>query len=241
MENKNLYQKLKQVQKDRKAILNKKNELELQRKKELEEVTKPIKEKYDPIIAELNKKSNEKKEEFYYIAKLYHNYGSFSAYDIVHVLAALITYIEGEKYVVYKNPYGYESCLIIKEDVYQKYVVIHGGMFDMLYENNDIIILSEDSSTHIEFYDWIGKPCRKFGKFDYLYEFVNRLIQYQFEHDANPEKNMGISNAIEPEDLLKFMYHFIETHPNLAKKNQEKRDQMFMKDMETEILRRYKK
>lgn len=229
MKNGNLYQEVKSAKKDGRVASAKRYEMELAMERELEEATRPIKEKYEPILKTLEKEEFEKGTKMWHIAGIYHDYGRFSTRDITDIVAVFLSYVEGEKYIPYRNRENHEineSSIIIKADVNKQYDIIDYDTLDMLYKNGDLIRLDSGFSNTVDFYNYLGKPNYSFGQFNYLREFVNRLIQYRID---NGKKN---ANDITMEELYSFMFHFILAHPDLAKKNKDKREQMLIEQTE---------
>ena len=228
MKNGNLYQEVKSAKKDDRVASAKRYEMELAMERELEEATRPIKEKYEPIL-----KALEKGTRMWHVAGIYHDYGRFCTRDITDIVAVFLTYIEGEKYIVYRNWNNHkitENSIIIKEDVNKQYDEIDYDTLDMLYKNGDLIRLDNGFSNMVDFYNNVGEPNYSFGQFNYLREFVNRLIQYRIDND---KKNV---TDITVDDLYSFMCKFISSHPDLAQKNKDKREQMLMGQNEEETV-----
>ncbi len=233
MKNGNLYQKVKSAKKDDRVAWAKYYEMLWAMEKELEEATRPIKEKYEPILKILKKEAYEKGGKVWDIAGMYHDCGRFFAPNITDIIAVFLTYIEGEKYIPYrnwKNNEINENSIIIKESVNNQYDKIDYSTLDKLYKNGDLIRLNSGFSNMVDFYNNVGEANYSFGEFSYLHEFVNRLIQYRIEND---KKNV---NEITMDDLYSFMCNFILTHPDLAQKNKDKREQMLMRESEEDKL-----
>lgn len=238
MKNGNLYQKIKSAKKEYRVATAKKYEMLLTMEKELkgvtspnEEVTKSIEEKYEPILKVLKKEESKKRDKVWDLAQIYHDYSSFLTGYITDIIAVFLTYIEGEQYIPYRNWENHEiseGSIIIKESVNKQYDKIDYVTLEKLYENGDLIRLNNGISNMVSFYDYVGEPHYSFGKFNYLYEFVNRLIQYRI--DNNKKFNITM------EDLYSFMSNFIVAHPDLAQKNKDKREQMLMEQSEEESL-----
>lgn len=233
MKNGNLYQKVKSAKKDNRVASAKRFEMELAMERELEEATIPIKEKYEPILELLKKDEFEKMAREWQIAGIYHDCGSFNTCDITDVIAVFLTYIEGEKYIVYRNYDNYkitENSIIIKEDINKQYDELDYEILNMLYKNGDLIMLNRGFSNIVDFYDNVGEPNYCFGQFNYLYEFVNRLIQYRIDNDKKKVTDITM------DDLYSFMGKFISTHPDLVQKNKNKREKMLMAQDEEETV-----
>lgn len=229
MKNGNLYQKLKLAKKDYRVARAKKIEAVLAMEKELEEATRPIREKYAPILKALENERSKRILEVWHIGGIYHDYGIFNRSDIVKIIAIFLSYVEGERYIPFDKVLQIQDSIIIKEKVGKHY---DGNMdYDTLarlYKNGDLITLNYGSSNMVDFYDYTGDPNYSFGQFNYLYEFVNRLIQYRIDNDKK--------NNITIEELYLFMCNFISTHPDLAQKNKVKREQMIICQSEEDTL-----
>lgn len=227
MKNGNLYQEVKSAKKDERVAWARYYEMAVAMKREMEEATRPIKEKYNPILKELGNEVSEKNGKVCHIVKIYHDCGRFSRYNIVNIVAVLLSYIEGEKYIPFSSSIFSLNSMIIKEDSKQ-YNNIDYDTLDKLYKNGDLIILDKSYSNMVDFYNNVGDSNSLFGPFNYLHEFVNRLIQYRIENDKK--------DSITMEELYLFMFNFISTHPDLAQKNKDKREQMLMGQSEEDTL-----
>lgn len=233
MKNGNLYQEVKSAKKDSRVAYAKRDKVSLAMEKEIGEATRLIREKYEPVLEALEKEVFEKDMKAWHIAGTYHDYGTFYTRDITDIVAIFLTYIEGEKYIPYRNWDNHEiseNSIIIKDAVNSQYDKFDYDTLDMLYENGDLIILDQGFSNMVDFYDYYGDPNYSFGTFNYLCEFVNRLIQYRIDN--------GLKNVsdITMENLYSFMCSFISTHPDLAQMNRDKREQMLMNQNEKETL-----
>lgn len=231
MKNGNLYQEVKSAKKDDRVAWAKKYEVLLAMKKELEAATKPIEEKYEPILKELDKEACEKNSKVWHVAGIYHDYASFPVRTITDVFAVFLSYVEGEKYIPYRNYQNHdinEGSIIIKESVNNQYDIIDYDTLDKLYKNGDLIRLDSGFASLVDFYDYVGEPNYYFGKFNYLREFVNRLINYRIDNDKK--------NDITEEEIYSFVCDFISTHPDLVQKNKDKREQMLMEQAKEEAV-----
>lgn len=239
MKKDNLYQQIKSAKKHDRVATAKRWQMELAMQREIEEAIRPIKEKYEPVLTALKKDEYEKGAQVWHLAGIYHDYGRFFVGDITNIVAVLLTYIEGEKYIVYSNWDNYkitEGSIIIKEDVNKQYNEIDYDILDMLYKKSDLIRLDSGCSNMVDFYNYVGEPKYSFGQFNYLREFVNRLIQYRID---NGKKNV---DDITINDLYSFMCKFIASHPDLAQMNKDKREKMLMvQDEEETVIKLCKK
>lgn len=233
MEDLNLYQKVQFANKAVIDIESKKAEVVKAMEKELEDATRPIKEKYQPIIEALEKEISEKHGNLQHIAGIYHNYGRFFTSIITEFFATFLSYVEGEKFIVYSNYENHElneGSMIIKEAIDKQYDKIDYYTLNKLYENGHLVLLESGFASMVDFYDYVGNPNYQFGKLDYLIEFVNQLIQYRIN---NNKKDVY---SITSEDLYSFASEFLLTHPDLITKNKDKRDNMLMEQRNEQAL-----
>lgn len=233
MKNGNLYQEVKSAKKEERVANARYYNMVRAMEKELEGATKPIKDKYEPILKKLEDESFEKSGQVWGIAGTYRDYSSFFVRGIVNIFAVLLTYVEGEKYVPYRNRENHEineNSIIIKEDAMKQYDKIDYATIDDLYNNGDLIILQSGFSNIVNFYNNIGDPNYYFGQFNYLHEFLNRLIQYRIINDKKRADDITMEN------LYSFMCNFISTHPDLEQRNKDKREQMLIGSSEEESV-----
>lgn len=228
MKNGNLYQEVKSAKKENRVAWAKLYEMELAMRKELKEAIKPIKEKYEPILKALRKEASEKNGNVWNVAGIYHDCGRFCRYDIVNIVAVFLSYIEGERYIPFASSEVGQNSIIVKEKVLEQCDNMNYDILDKLYKNGDLVMLDNVYSNMVDFYNNVGDPNYSFGQFNYLREFVNRLIQYRIDNDKK--------NDIIMEDLYTFMCNFISTHPDLAQKNKDKRQQMLMGQIEEDTV-----
>lgn len=230
MKNNNLYQQIKSAKKEERVADYNYYEMEKNYQKELLEAAKPIEEKYQPVLKELKKIAIDKGSNVWHLAGIYRDHAEFSRHAIVNIFAALLSYIEGEKYIPYYTTEALQNSIIIKEETSKQcgenidYVTL-----DTLYKNGDLVMLDDGFSSHVSFYDNVGNPNFSFGNFNYLREFVNRLIQYRIDNNLD-------SKNLDMEKIYSFMCHFISTHPELSEKNKEKREQMFIENNDETAL-----
>lgn len=225
MRHRNLYQEVKIARKKNEAAFEKLYKIESAKAAEL----KAVEEKYTVISQAAEQELREKYRELNHVGDEYHKYASFLTHNgILTIVATLLTYIEGEKYIPFISFEASLSHILIKERLSKQYENMNYDTVKKLYKSGDLILLDDNHcSSEVEFYNYIGKPNYQFGKFGYLYEFVNRLIEYRAD---NKKDNMTL------EELYSFLCHFISTHPELALRNKEKRTQMFMESPETDSI-----
>ncbi len=233
MKNGNLYQELKTAKKDYKIAHTR----ELAMEKKFKEVPSSIQENMKPILIAVGIEDYKKGEKFWNLADRYKDYSKFFICDIVDIFLALLSYVEGERYVYIPIPHenfkkGEFSniIVIIKEKINKQYGNIDYSILNSLYKNGDLIMIENGTYSMVELYNYVGEPNYRFGQFNYLREFVNRLIQYLIDNDLKNIKDKT------KEELSSFMYTFISTHPNLVQKNKEKREQMLIDQRENDAV-----
>jgi len=233
MEDLNLYQKVQSAKKDVIDTETKRTEVAKAMKKELEDATRLIKDKYQQILEPLEKELSEKNSNLWHIAGIYHDYGRFFTSIITEFFATFLSYVEGEKFIVYRhyeNQELNEGSMIIKEYIDKKYDKIDYCTRNKLYENGDLILLEPGVSNIVDFFDYVGNPNYQFGKYNYLIEFVHQLIQYRINNDKKD------TISITREDLYSFASEFLLAHPDLITKNKEKRDEMLIEQRNEQTL-----
>lgn len=233
MKDNNLYRELKRASKEAKNASLKRNELEKAMNKEISS----IKEKYKPIMEVAKKEAYEKSDKVRTIGDLYKQYSCFHRTFIENLFAILLSYIEGEKFIpFFTKDYIKENKIkniIIKEKVSKKYKIIDDDILNELLEKGDLVLLNGFYYNIIYFYDNLGIPLFDFGNFTYLYEFLNRLIQYRIDNN--------FKDYILSENLYSFIYDFLVNNKELVRKNKEKRDKMLSEYNEDEIIVQCKK
>ena len=122
--------------------------------------------------------------------------------------------------------------MIIKEDVAKQYDTINYYTIDKLYRNGDLILLTPgmNASYMVYFYDLYGKADYKLGNYNYLKEFILRLIQYRVDNGKKYFDSFTV------EDLYSFTCEFLLKHPDLVTKNKDKRNQMVAESKEDNSL-----
>lgn len=221
MKDKSLYQQLKAAQKEERVTCAKSNKVINERNNEITEVVKPIEEKYAPILEKSKKEWLEANSNVWSLGGIYNDYSSFSVKAIVDTYALLLSYIEGEKFIPYRDYKNHEICensIIIKESANNECEVLTYDIIDELYKTGDIVQLSSGFTSFVSLYDNIGEKNYKFGKYNYLYEFTNRLIQYRIDNN--------LRKSISEEEIYNFLCDFIMKHPDLVNKNKDKREEM---------------
>ena len=202
--------------------------MRLAKEKEIDEAIKAIDEKYKPFFEELEEESLKHEMYLWKIGGLYHDYSTFFRNnfrsDINDIIAVLLTYVEGEKFIPYSNA----DSIIIKKKVRDKYDNIDTATFDLLYKNGDLVMIGKADVYKVDVYNCLGDPYCCFGSFNYLREFMNRLIQYRVENNK--------IFRMTKEELYLFVCDFLGKHPNLVQKNKVKRDLMLTEQKEEDTM-----
>lgn len=175
----------------------------LKRKKEIEEASKKIIDSY-------SKKLNQSEENIIFtqnilneFTSLFFEYSTFNLASVGRCLQELVSIIEGDEYI-------YEQIIDKKENI-KSFIARKDNN---LVKSENVLLLSADDEDNdkITFYT-IQKDQIKcnidFGKFDYVKEFIDELIQYRFQNN--------IKDFTE-KDMLRFMKNFIINHKDFALK-----------------------
>lgn len=186
-----------------------------------------------PVYNEAIKEVRKKRGDLLHLSYEYYVYASFVNIMITDFFADFLSYVEGEKFVVGRNVLDTkENTMIIKEDVAKQYGTIDYYTIDKLYRNGDLILLSPgmNASYMVYFYDLYGKADYKLGNYNYLKEFILRLIQYRIDNGKKYFDSFTV------EDLYSFTCEFLLKHPDLVTKNKDKRNQMVVESKEDNSL-----
>ena len=186
-----------------------------------------------PVYNEAKKEVSKKRGDLLHLSYDYYFYASFVNIMITDFFAEFLSYVEGEKFVAGRNVLDTnEITMIIKEDVAKQYDTIDYYTIDKLYRNGDLILLTPgmNASYMVYFYDLYGKADYKLGSYNYLKEFIFRLIQYRIDNGKKDYDSFTV------EDLYSFTCEFLLKHPDLVTKNKDKRNQMVAESKEDNSL-----
>lgn len=186
-----------------------------------------------PVYNEAIKELSKKRGDLLHLSYDYYFYASFVNIMITDFFAEFLSYVEGEKFVAGRNVLDTnEITMIIKEDVAKQYDTIDNYTIDKLYRNGDLILLTPgmNASYMVYFYDLYGKEDYKLGNYNYLKEFIFRLIQYRIDNGKKDYDSFTV------EDLYSFTCEFLLKHPDLVTKNKDKRNQMVAESKEDNSL-----
>ena len=186
-----------------------------------------------PVYNEAIKEVRKKKRVLWDLSSEYNGYASFVNITITDFFVEFLSYVEGEKFVAGRNVLDTdEITMIIKEDVAKQYDTIDYYTIDKLYKNGDLILLTPgmNASYLVCFSDLYGRADYKLGNYNYLKEFILRLIQYRIDNGKKYFHSFNI------EDLYSFTYEYLLKHPDLVTKNKDKRNQMVEESKEGNSL-----
>lgn len=218
-----------------KQLEDERRELEIKRKEEINETVKKIEIEYQTKLTGKQREINSQKKQLENQEELLKIYSTFDSEVIGSILEQLVSIIENEKYTFQKathktfasnfGPYGYEHYSTSKKVL----MIVKGQEKEGLYEdrnhqenelenlvsNHQAILLSDnqDDSKSITFYKHKGSNIVlqiKYGKFTYVKEFIEFIIQHRFTNDLK---------EISQKELLSLMKDFICTHKNLIEEN----------------------
>ena len=229
MEDKSFFQRMGLARDDLDAA----NKELAEKKYEMEVELEAIKQKYKTIIADLDCKADEKAHRLGEFTEKCRYCDNFSpAFDIVNFFSAFVSYVEAEEFIPYECYDGkrmHDKFMIVKSSVCED----DYNDIDKLYENGDLIILSPDSSfNRFSFYS-SGRPIYKFGKYDYLEDFVKELILYRI----NNKKGHDFTVV----ELNKFAENYLSKHFDLVLRNEDKREELLKKFIDDSIERANKR
>ena len=230
MQSEKLYQKLKREKKENDEIVALLSKVNDEMEKKLEEATKPILDKYRPILTNLEIRGYRIFTRLIETADTIEECGTFDASMIKYFFVAFLSYVEGETFVPFCYRYENDRCFyegVIKESANNNIGNLSYSNLDEMYKNGDLIVLDVGNgySKTLSLYDGNGNPNFQFGKYNYLKEFVNRLVQYRADNDLRDVDSMSL------DDLNTFASDFLSTHPDLVAKNKDKRVQMIREQM----------
>ena len=226
MKKDSLYQQAKIARKNYRAAIARKNELEIQERKELIEAKK-----YASKISVANKNINIAASRVNETGEAYHNYCSFDTSDIVRSMAIFMSYVEGESFIPACTCDETQNSIIIRREAiefgtdYLPIVLDDGYAIIMLdelisaYYNGDAILLDSGYADTVDLFDQVGTLNYSIGHYTYLHEFFNRLVLYRIENDID-------ESSCTMDTILDYMRDFLQMHPELAYMNKDKRDAM---------------
>lgn len=227
----NLYNKYKSAEQIKEEFL-------LKRKKEIEETTEKIIKSYSQKLTQNNEDIISAKKELNDFDKLFAKYSTFNMNLVGMSIQRLISIVESEEYLYEqvthkfkKRVYGVmdswdedtqtKARIVVRKDKLMNCYdssCKSESKITQLVKNGDVLLLSEqDINNHnnkkITFYtSQDGQVvCHvDFGKFDYIKEFIDGIVQYRFQNDMI---------EFTEKDMLSFMRSFITGHKDIIMKN----------------------
>lgn len=229
MEN-NLIKKMKEKQLQEELENEKLKKIEIAMQKEIDAVTKPIKDKYASKLKNAFNKSKTMHNEEFNIRRKLMNYWNFNLNDFNKIITELIYYYENIEYIPLtinaRNNYQLEEFIHIyaKDNILVKksavknvirYISNHNNIinsFDYEINNGNIILIGEAEDydkTIINLYNFFGTEIFEFSEeYEYIKEFINELINARAMMDKE---------EITLEELKSFKINFIKNHPIIEK------------------------
>lgn len=193
-----LFEEISNLHKKSNSIEQQKRDLLVQKKKAIEEAIKRINESYDSKLVECDNSISSTKDELIEFNKLLQKYSTFNIDQLGKAISKLISLIESEEYVYKKVSHQFQKRVhgvmdSWDEDVETKAnIVVKKEQSVDCYTSFEIdlkdgILLSEyDSNTtkrKLTIYaahDGQITSSINFGRFTYVKEFLDKIIQYRF-------------------------------------------------------------
>lgn len=227
----NLYNKYKSVEQVKEELL-------LKRKKEIEEATEKIIKSYSQKLTQNNEDITSTKKKLNDFGKSFAKYSTFNIDLVGKALQQLISIVESEEYLYKqvtqkfkKRVHGVmdswdedtqtKARIIVRKDKLMNYYDSSDkseSKINELVKNGDALLLSEQdintrNNKKITFYtSQDGQVlCHvDYGRFSYIKEFIDSIVQYRFQN-----------NMIEftEQDILSFMRTFVISHKDIIMEN----------------------
>lgn len=238
LETRILFEEINNLYNQYKIMEQKKEKLLSQRQKKIEEMTEKIMKSYSQKIDKNNEDITASKKELNDFNLLFMKYSTFYIDLVGNTLQQLISIIESEEYLYTKVIHQFKKRIhgvvdswyedmettvkmVVKQDqLMDSYDSSYQteSKIDDLVKNGDALVLSEqdihnDDNKKITFYtSQDGQViCHvDFGKFDYIKEFIDSIIQYRFQNDIV---------EFTEKDMLSFMSTFIMEHQDSIVEN----------------------
>ena len=232
------------------------SQLYSERTTEVEKAKETIVSTYQEKIDRIENQTILAKKELNDCDKLLAKYSTFDVSMISKILEQLVSLIEGQEYSfqdsIHKTfksettPLGSETFAVTnrvlliaqgksKKEYFQSFSRHpHDNVIFNLVDSGKAILLREEemighSPKNIAFYEadnGIITCFVNFGKFTYVKEFIDSLIQYKFQNDLE---------EITEKELLTFMSEFISSHKDLIISKQQLRIKEQQEQLEKEL------
>lgn len=194
-------EKLAELKRLRKKLINKENDLEDNMKKEKSYANKAIEDKYIPEIENIFLKIEQSEEEINEFNEEIVRCSTFDIWDIVQIMKEIIKIYEGETYIYKQITYTRDSkrnisssfAKVLFSDKRKKLITHHIDISKLysIQKNGDGIILDWNDDIfekkYINFYsitdDGKLKSNIKLSKFPYLKQFIDFVISYEVNNN----------------------------------------------------------
>ena len=221
MKNGNLYQQLKSARREASIATVQRYGVQAEMGRKIAEAREAIIAKYAPTLNPLKKAEREANSRVWDLGRERHDYGCFNNYDLVHSMAAFMTYVEGERFVVHPIRTANQNKVIMREEIALAYPDMDDMTLMDFVASGDCILLDQGYSNGADLFNYVGEPNYMFGPYNYLKEFANRLVEYRKEN--------GLKDYdMEMEDIYEYMAMFLISHPELVQRNKVSRDRLLL-------------
>ena len=221
-----LFEEISNLHKKSNSIEQQKRDLLVQKKKVIEEAIKRINESYDSKLVECDNSISSTKDELIEFNKLLQKYSTFNIDQLGKAISKLISLIESEEYVYKKVSHKFQKRVhgvmdSWDEDVETKAnIVVKKEQSPDCYTSFEIdlkdgILLTEQETDkkRVTVYTIQNNQITSsinFGRFTYIKEFIDKLIQYKFM--------WGITEFTE-QQMLSFIGDFMLTNKDTILSN----------------------
>lgn len=235
----NLFEELANLQNKHLVAKQKKEETLIERKKEIEKTTKAIMQSYSQKIKQNDAIIDSTRKALNSLDKLICTYSTFDPQLIGNAIQQLITIFEGEEYlyaetqhVSKKVEHGVidsweidvktKAKIIISaskfKNYYDSFPCHNSLLISNLINSSEVILLSEqdlytpDNKKIVFYTSKDGQIVNhvNFGRFDYIKDFIDIILQYRFQYDMQ---------EFTENDMLLLMKKFILEHTDQIVKN----------------------
>jgi len=238
-DSRNLFEEIVNLYNKYKCLEQGKDELLLKRKKDIEEATDKIIKYYSQKLIQTDEDITSTKKELNDFDKLFAKYSTFNIDLIGNAIQQLISIVECEEYLyeevmhkLKKRVHGVMdswdedvlsnvNIVVRKDKLVNYYDSCSEFVIDDLIKKGDAILLCRQciNSHNNEIIFYTSKDGQvscyfDFGKFDYVKEFIDSIVQYRFQN-----------NMIEftEKDMITLVKEFVNEHKNIIMKNYDSR------------------
>lgn len=196
-----------------------KRELLLQKKKAIEEAIESINKSYEPKLVECDNSISSNKDELIEFNKLLQKYSTFNIDQLGKAISKIISLIESEEYVYKKVKHQFQKRVHGVMDSWDEDVETKAKLvlkkdqsvdcytyFEIDLKDGILLTEQETDKKRITIYtaqDGQITSSINFGRFTYIKEFIDKIIQYKFM--------WGITDLTE-QQMLSFIGDFMLTN-----------------------------